>query len=313
MLVHDWPGFHLDDGFRGRWAVAQGTMWSFRVVVLPPLFNQDLRFPQAVEDFPVQQFIPEAGVEALTVSVLPRRTGLDVGRLGADCRNPVPNSLSYKLWAVVRPDVGGDTAQDEQVRQRINDLSRVQLPLHSDRQAFPAVFVQDVERSERFPIMGSVMHEVIRPDMVAIFGPEANTRAIVEPKPSFLRLFHGHFEPLTSPQALNTLVVHQPTCIPQQSRNPTIAVATILAGQLDHVCDQPILISSANGQTSLCGSVLPQDTTNPSFRHPDVTTDVVDASTTTRGAQKFPRAASDSMSLSNVRSDTARRNRSFSF
>ena len=42
--------------------------------------------------------------------------------------------------------------QDEQVRQRINDLSRVQLSLHSDRQAFPAVFIKDVERSERFPV-----------------------------------------------------------------------------------------------------------------------------------------------------------------
>ncbi len=175
------------------------------------------------------------------------------------------------------------------------------------------MLIQDVQRPERPAIVRPMMNEVIRPDMVAIFGPETNARAIVEPKPAFLRLFHGHFEPLTSPQALDTLVVHQPTCIPQQSRNPTIAVSTILAGQLDYVCNQTILVSSANGQTSLCGSMLPQDTTNPSFRHPDVTTDVVDASTTTRGAQKFPRAASDSMSLSNVRSDTARRNRSFSF
>ena len=70
--MHDWPGFHRDDGFRGWWAVAQGTMWSFCIVVLPPLFNQNLRFSQAVEDLPVQQFIPEAGVEALAVSIFPR-------------------------------------------------------------------------------------------------------------------------------------------------------------------------------------------------------------------------------------------------
>ncbi len=59
--------------------------------------------------------------------------------------------------------------------------------------------------------------------------------------------------------------------------------------------------------------VLPQNTANPPFRHPDVTADVVDAGATTRGAQSFPRAASVRISLSNVRSDTARRNRSFFF
>ena len=71
MLVHDWPWVHLDDGFRGRRAVAQSTMWAFRVVVFPPFFDQDLSFSQAVEDFAIQELIPEPGVEAFTVSVLP--------------------------------------------------------------------------------------------------------------------------------------------------------------------------------------------------------------------------------------------------
>ena len=57
MLVHDWPRFHRDDGFRGRWAVAQSTVRAFGVVVFPPFFDQDLGFPQRVEDLPVQQFV----------------------------------------------------------------------------------------------------------------------------------------------------------------------------------------------------------------------------------------------------------------
>ncbi len=44
MLLHDWPGFHRDDGFAGRWAVAQSTVWSFGVVVFPPAFDYDLGF-----------------------------------------------------------------------------------------------------------------------------------------------------------------------------------------------------------------------------------------------------------------------------
>ena len=72
MLVHDWPLVHRDDGFRCRWAVAQCTVWSLGVVVFPPLFDQDLGLSQAVEDLSVKEFVPEAGVEAFAVPVLPR-------------------------------------------------------------------------------------------------------------------------------------------------------------------------------------------------------------------------------------------------
>lgn len=36
-----------------------------------PAFNEDLCFPQGVEDFPVQEFVPELAVEALIIA-LPR-------------------------------------------------------------------------------------------------------------------------------------------------------------------------------------------------------------------------------------------------
>ena len=71
MLVHDRFLVHRDDGFRSRWAVAQCTMRSLRVVMFPPLFDDNLCFFQGVKDLAVKQFIPEAGIEALTVSVFP--------------------------------------------------------------------------------------------------------------------------------------------------------------------------------------------------------------------------------------------------
>ena len=101
--------------------------------------------------------------------------------------------------AIVRPDVGWNTTQDEQVRESVDDLSRVELSFHTDRQAFSAVFIQDVECPERPAIVGSVMHKVIRPDMVAILWTQSDARPIVHPEPSFLWLFHWHFKPLTSP------------------------------------------------------------------------------------------------------------------
>ena len=81
MLVHDWPGFHRNDGFRSRRAVAQGTLWSFGVAVFPPLFEDDLCFTQGIEDFAVELSVAEPGIEAFAVSVLPGRAWLDVGGL----------------------------------------------------------------------------------------------------------------------------------------------------------------------------------------------------------------------------------------
>lgn len=57
MLVLDRPGFHRNDGFWRRWAVAQSTMRLFSVVVFSPFFDQDLCLFQRVEDLAVQKFI----------------------------------------------------------------------------------------------------------------------------------------------------------------------------------------------------------------------------------------------------------------
>lgn len=47
------------------------TAGGYTVVVFSPFFDQDLSFSQAVEDFAIQELIPEPSVEAFTVSVLP--------------------------------------------------------------------------------------------------------------------------------------------------------------------------------------------------------------------------------------------------
>ena len=47
-------------------------MWPDRVVMTAPVFDEYLSLEQRVEDLAVEEFIPEAGVEAFAVSVLPR-------------------------------------------------------------------------------------------------------------------------------------------------------------------------------------------------------------------------------------------------
>ena len=68
-------------------------MGAFCVVVPPPLLDDDFRVTQRVEYLPVKEFVPKLGVEALAISVLPRRAGFDVGRMRSDCGNPVAHRL----------------------------------------------------------------------------------------------------------------------------------------------------------------------------------------------------------------------------
>jgi|TARA_B100000809_G_C14818657_1_gene416600 hypothetical protein len=41
--------------------------------VFPPLFDDDLSFPERVKDSPIQEYIPEAGIEAFAEFDLPGR------------------------------------------------------------------------------------------------------------------------------------------------------------------------------------------------------------------------------------------------
>jgi hypothetical protein len=53
------------------------------IEVAPPTCDDDLGFAQGVEDFAIEQFIAQASVEALDISVFPRTAWLDIGRLCA--------------------------------------------------------------------------------------------------------------------------------------------------------------------------------------------------------------------------------------
>jgi hypothetical protein len=80
-------------------------------------------------------------------------------------------------------------------------------------------------------------------------------------------LFHGHFQPLTSPQALNALVIDQPTGVLKQSRNSTIPVPAILPSQCDRISEQAVFIRPAPWGAPLGGSMLAQYPANPAFGH----------------------------------------------
>lgn len=61
--------------------IAQDARRANRIIRLPPALDHHLRFPERVEEFSVEQFVPQLPIEALDVAVLPRASWLDVQRL----------------------------------------------------------------------------------------------------------------------------------------------------------------------------------------------------------------------------------------
>src|SRR5208283_5937403 len=102
------PRFFQQDGLRRWWSVSQRRMRPYRVVMHSPLLDHHLGLLQRVEDLSVQALIPELAVEAFTVPVLPGTAGLDVQRLRAHGRQPLPQSFRNKLGPIVGPQVFRD-------------------------------------------------------------------------------------------------------------------------------------------------------------------------------------------------------------
>ena len=90
--------------------------------------------------------------------------------------------------------------------------------------------------------MGSVLDEVIGPDVVRAFRSEPDAGSIIQPKPALLCLFLWNFKPFAPPDPLNPLVVHMPARVVEQPADHAIPVSPIVAGKLDDVIRQALFI-----------------------------------------------------------------------
>ena len=194
------------------------------------------------------------------------------------------HSLGDELRAIVGTDVSRDAAQDEQVGQHVDNVDRGELAPNPDRQALAGELVQDVEHAEGPAVIRPVMHEVIGPDVIRPLGAQPDAGAVIEPKPAPLRLFLGHLQPLAPPQALDPLVVDLPAGVAQQGRDPPVTVTAVLAGQLDHVRNQAVLVVAAARDAALGRAMLPQHPASAAFRDPETVADMIDALAAARGA-----------------------------
>ena len=108
-------------------------MRAHRVEVSSPALDDDLRFPQGVEDLAVEELVPKTRIEGLDIPVLPRRARSDVGGLGADRRDPLLHRFGHELGAIVGPYVARDPRRMN--RSESTSMTSIALSVRSTRMA----------------------------------------------------------------------------------------------------------------------------------------------------------------------------------
>ena len=166
MLVYHNNWIHLQQWFRSRRFPIQRTVRPQSIVVDSPLFYENLRFLKCIEYLSIEEFVSKSCIKAFAKSVFPRTARFDISSFCSNCWDPISYWLRYKLRSIVRSDVFRESPDDEKIGQYIENILWVEFSIHPDCQAFTRVLVQNVECSECFAIIGSIMHEVIGPDMI---------------------------------------------------------------------------------------------------------------------------------------------------
>ena len=98
---------------RSRCMAAQHAVGTLVIVLGAPRLKDDLRFEQALKEFPVQTLATQLVVEALDVTVLPRATRLDIEGFDLRGGRPVLDGIRDELESVVTPQMPGSAIAHE--------------------------------------------------------------------------------------------------------------------------------------------------------------------------------------------------------
>ena len=101
--------------------------------------------------------------------------------------------------------------------------------------------------------------------MIGTFWSQPDARAVIEPEPALLSLLRWDFQPFTSPDPLDPLVVYVPARVAQQTSDYSISVSPVLAGEFDDVFGQLLLVGRAAWNLALRGAMLPENAAGPAL------------------------------------------------
>ena len=122
----------------------------------------------------------------------------------------------------------GRAVRNEQIGEAMEHIVGSELAPNDDGHAAARELVDHRQHANPPPILGAILHEVVRPHVIGSLRPQPDARAVVEPDTPTLGLLLRDFQPFPPPDAVDTLDAHAPALIDEQLADAPVAVATIL-------------------------------------------------------------------------------------
>lgn len=138
------------------------------IILLAPLFADVLRFLHVTKEIAIQTFLAQLVEEALDVGILPGTAWRDKDGFAVLLWQPSPYGVGDELRSIVAAQMFGRTMLLKEPLQQANNVSTGDRASHQHRQTLAAEFVQDRENAQLSASLGTVMDEVVTPDMVAV-------------------------------------------------------------------------------------------------------------------------------------------------
>lgn len=217
-------------------------MRADRIVVGDPAPGQNLCFVHVAKQLAIEELVAHPGVETFAIAIFPRTAGLDVGRDHTDTGKPFADLVGSELAAIVAAQVLGTPPGHHQVRKNLNNAAAFPAAARQRGQALPGKFVNDVQPPDLPAVHGLVLDEVIAPDMVPALRTKADAAAIRKPEPALLALLDRQLQAFLPPDALDPFVVDLAPAVSDQARYLAIADPSEIAGLVNDLGTQLILI-----------------------------------------------------------------------
>ena len=278
-----------------------------------PRFDDDLCLLQIHEEFAIQQIIPKFAVEAFAIAIFPGASRLNVLRLHTKFGQPFFQDARHELWAVIRTQITRQAVSQKQIRQHMHDLLSADSSGHVQRQALPAVFVNDHQHAKCFAMSGAALDKITGPYMMPPFRTQADAGAAIAPEPFARALLCRDLRPSCFQIRSTRLSLMPPPIRTQKIGHGAIPIPTMSGGVVYHrLPKQHGVLSDGRGR-ALRRPILAENRATFAFAGAQGRLRTCNALPAPGGAQKFPLAASDRIAFSRLKSATTRRNRAFSF
>ena len=172
----------------------------------------------------------------------------------------------------------------EEVSETMEHVIGFEISLNHNVEALSTEFIENCQYLDWTTVVRAVCHEIIRPHVIAMCGPEPDTRPIIEPQTSAFGLFLRNLQPLLAPDAFHPLMIDSPTLPPEQGRDAAIPITPIPFGQCNDFVSQSFLGICPLRYEPLSRPRLPHCPTGTPFRYSEFSLQMGNASSTPLGA-----------------------------